>query len=88
MKPESKPLRSFSVATTSQDGNLYLVQGDAAFRLGDVETAIWGLSNGKNSIVDIASTLSRDYGIDVKTAMKDVLDFVKQLSDADLLDDE
>ena len=69
------------------DGKMVILdaEGKTLYILNEIGTKIWELCDGSNRIKDIVSKLCHEYDIEKDIAKKDVLDFVNQLLQADLL---
>lgn len=55
------------------------------FELNESGKKAWVLMDGKRSLGEVAKAISKEYGIDKKEAMNDLLNFVKEMLDLNLL---
>lgn len=55
------------------------------FELNESGKKAWVLIDGKRSLGEVAEAISMDYGIDKELAMRDLLEFVKEMLELGIL---
>lgn|GEM_PF-2436317 len=60
---------------------------DLFFPLDDVASLIWDMIDGVNSVEDIAKEILSEFDVDKETAEKDLLVFINELMDYELIRD-
>lgn len=82
------PIHSPSVVTrkTGEEYILVPVTGiiadmDSVYTLNETGAFIWELIDGKRSVGEIIELVTREYGIDGKSAGRDVLDFLTDMKE-------
>lgn len=81
------PEQSVYVGSKIENGKLLIVDpyGIKTFRLNELGTAIWKLANGKRSIENIISIISKKVDVQRDALEKDVIEFVESMHKEKLL---
>ncbi len=84
MKIEEKiPIRSPETAHQIIDGEAVIITpGQMMVHvLNSVGSKIWDLADGKKNIGDIAKTLAEEFDVSYETALKDAVEFTRDLAE-------
>lgn len=79
--------RNTDVLSEALDGEVVLLVPDDAYTLALNRTGacIWALIDGQHTLAEVADAVATDFEVDQATACIDVLDFVAQLAQRDLV---
>lgn len=84
---ESKFTRDDDIAWRVIDGEALVVspRDSLVYPLNGVATRIWELFDGKKTVSDITSIICDEFDADEMTIRNDIIDFIKDLSKAELI---
>ena len=77
-----RPLRHPGVRTRVEMGETTLVgpgNGGASRELNEVAARIWALCDGRRTVRDIAALVVDEFEVDLDTARRDVVEFVREM---------
>jgi hypothetical protein len=87
VKLEDYPVPEQDVVGQVVDGEAVLVfpsKGKVKV-LNEVGARIWALADGKRSIGDIATQITKEYEVDISQAQQEALGFIQELVDKDVM---
>ena len=85
--PETKPERSEKAVYRMVDGEAVIVepQNGMVNVINEVGSRIWELTDGRRSVAQIADIISSEHEISTKTALKDAIEFLEEMSEKGLI---
>jgi len=82
------PIKSPSTASQIIDGEAVIIVPSEQMVnvLNSVGCRIWDLADGRRSIAEIAEILTREFNVPYKTALKDAIEFTRDLAEKKMID--
>lgn len=76
------PVQNQKIAYRVIDGSAVLVnpEDSTLYTLNEVATRIWELSNGQNTLEEIATAICQEFDVDFDTALRDTKQTIESLT--------
>ena len=81
------PIKSTTTASQIIDGEAVIIVPSEQMVnvLNSVGCRIWDLADGRRSIAEIAEILTREFNVSYKTALKDAIEFTRDLTEKKMM---
>ncbi len=82
------PIKSPTTASQIIDGEAVIIVPSEQMVnvLNSVGCRIWDLADGRRSVAEIAEILTREFEVSYETALKDVIEFTRDLAEKKMMD--
>lgn len=81
----AKPKRALDVRMRKIGGRVHVARGTEVYELDEVGSLIWQLSDGTQSIAELAGAIADQFDVDRDQAEADARRFVDELVEANLI---